>query len=208
MKIFLSPHTDDECIFGSFTVQREKPLVIVVFDSFVQVTRGAAYCDWETRREETQQALSVLVEPEPMYDTATGTYFVPNPAVKFCGFRDDAPVPAWMIADTVQQLLADEVPEHIFAPAWEANGHDQHNEVATAASALVARWNDGKPPVLKQTRYLTYTRHNGKSRSGMPVPATPEMIRRKHLALACYKSQIENPMTREWFMKDLEEYYA
>lgn len=206
MKIFLSPHNDDETLFASLTVQREKPLVIVVFDSFIQVTRGATYCDWETRRQETINALLTLNPDWPAASITAGELW-PG-FVKFCGFRDDTPVPPWMIADKIQELLGAEIPEHIFAPAWEENGHEQHNAVATAATALVQRWDGGRPPVLKQTRYLTYTRHNGKSRSGMPVPATPEMIRRKHLAMACYKSQIDNPSTREWFMKDIEEYYA
>lgn len=204
MKILLSPHNDDECIFASLTVQREKPLVIVVFDSFIQVTRGATYCDWETRRQETINALLTLNTDWPAASITAGESW-PG-FVKFCGFRDDAPVPTWTIADTIQKILGDIIPERIFAPAWEENGHEQHNQVATAATAMIQRWHWTKR--VEQTRYLTYTRHNGKSRSGMPVPATPEMIRRKHLAMACYKSQIENPSTREWFMKDLEEYYA
>lgn len=30
MKLFISPHPDDETLFGAYTIQREKPLVIIV----------------------------------------------------------------------------------------------------------------------------------------------------------------------------------
>jgi len=33
MKLLLSPHNDDECLFAAYTLMREKPLVIVVTDS-------------------------------------------------------------------------------------------------------------------------------------------------------------------------------
>ena len=63
MKVFISPHNDGECLFGSFTIQREKPLVVIVFDSVVQVMRGHPECDAVTRREESLRALEELGTP-------------------------------------------------------------------------------------------------------------------------------------------------
>src|SRR5262245_21395624 len=75
VKLFLAPHNDDETLFGAFTLQRERPVVLILYDSYVQVNRGAAWCDAETRREETRKAARILLG-----DGAT---------VRFCGFRDD-----------------------------------------------------------------------------------------------------------------------
>jgi hypothetical protein len=40
VKVFLSPHHDDETLFGAFTLLRERPLVVIVTDSYVQFNRG------------------------------------------------------------------------------------------------------------------------------------------------------------------------
>jgi hypothetical protein len=46
MTIFLSPHNKDETLWGSFTIMREKPLVVIVTS--------------EEKREETKQAMEIL----------------------------------------------------------------------------------------------------------------------------------------------------
>ena len=55
--LFLSPHNDDETLFGAFTIMKEKPIVCVVFDSYVQVARGNAGATASRRRNETLRAL-------------------------------------------------------------------------------------------------------------------------------------------------------
>jgi LmbE family N-acetylglucosaminyl deacetylase len=73
VNLFLSPHNDDETLFGAFTIQRVKPLVAVVFDSYVQAQRGNVVT-WRQRRNETQNALAELGVGDD---------------VRFLGMRDD-----------------------------------------------------------------------------------------------------------------------
>lgn len=60
MNLFISPHNDDETLFGAFTIIREKPLVLLVTDSYIQPNRGDLGCGAEERWEETRQALTYL----------------------------------------------------------------------------------------------------------------------------------------------------
>lgn len=195
MKLLLSPHNDDESLWCAFSIMREKPLVCVVFDSYVQVERGNLGATAERRRRETLNALREL---------GMSTSYT-NPL--FPGIPDDAPdyeyLRAWL-----KQRRDDARFDGIICPAWEENGHEQHNEVARICRDL---W-----PAEQRTEYLTYTRTHGRSRvhccsDGSVMPAvevipTPDMIARKHRALACYTSQIEVENCREWFMGDIREY--
>jgi len=40
MKLFLSPHPDDECLFGAYTIMRERPLVVIVTHPTLQGNNG------------------------------------------------------------------------------------------------------------------------------------------------------------------------
>lgn len=64
MNLFLSPHCDDESLFGAYTIMREHPQVVVVFDG-----------QDKTRRAETIAAMTIL-----------------GASVRFLGLPD-APVP-------------------------------------------------------------------------------------------------------------------
>jgi LmbE family N-acetylglucosaminyl deacetylase len=57
--IFISPHNDDETLFGAFTILRTLPLVVVVFDSYAQEQRGNPVT-WRQRRAETLAACEIL----------------------------------------------------------------------------------------------------------------------------------------------------
>lgn len=85
--------------------------------------------------------------------------------------------------------------DRVFAPAVEDDGHEQHNAVGRTARAVFGS---------RVTGYLTYTRSGGRSTNGDLVATTPEMIRRKLAALACYQSQIDRPATRPWFYEQLD----
>lgn len=118
MKLFVSPHNDDECLFGAFTLLREKPLVVVVFDGYVQGNRGHAVT-WQQRREETMTACQIL-----------------GVQCEFLGFRDDRP-PA--CEDIASELLRRYQGMTVWAPTWEADGHAQHNMVAVACDAMLVK---------------------------------------------------------------------
>ena len=50
-------------LFCAYTLIREKPLVVVVTDSWIQPNRGDVGCDAETRWNETKRALDILGVP-------------------------------------------------------------------------------------------------------------------------------------------------
>jgi LmbE family N-acetylglucosaminyl deacetylase len=217
--ILVSPHNDDAVLFASFTIQREKPLVVVVFDSYVQPARGFAGCSKGARRSEDSRALTELgIRPDVWY----------------LGFRDDAEMTMELQGRIQQGILeirhflgrehpADDNCIPLWAPAYEDGGHEQHNTVALACMGL----NTPETPVHQ---YLTYRRGKVKSRptpemqlgtgrliwnaDNYPtakevLPRSGEEIARKHRALACYTSQMDMTPGIEcwpWFMEDLREY--
>jgi LmbE family N-acetylglucosaminyl deacetylase len=180
MALFIAPHNDDETLFGAFTILRERPLVVVVFDGHAQKARGNSV-GWVERRLETRRALEILGSV-PCY----------------LGFSDDDPkVTAGAIRARLLETLG-AFNETVFAPALEVGGHAQHNLVAAAV--------DDDPRVV---RYLTYT-PAGKSTSSRPVPIErPEWIGKKLRALSCYESQWDPRLgCYPHFLRDQTEYYA
>lgn len=180
MAIFISPHNDDETLFGAFTILRTLPLVVVVFDSYAQEQRGNPVT-WRQRRAETLAACEIL-----------GVRAI------FLGFSDADP--SITAGDVRARLLGalGAYNEAVFAPAAEPDGHDQHNLVAAAV--------DDGPGVC---RYLTYQREAGKSTSANAVPVLkPEWIGLKLRALACYESQWAPRLgCYPHFLRDQTEYY-
>ncbi len=115
MTVFVSPHNDDEVLFGAFTLLRERPLVLVAYDSYVQANRGLKVTA-EQRRAETEAACEVLgVIP------------------RFLGWRDDdLAINPLRLGAEIERLAPDEV----YGPAFEVKGHPQHNFVAGALNGL------------------------------------------------------------------------
>jgi LmbE family N-acetylglucosaminyl deacetylase len=172
--LFLSPHNDDETLFGAFTIMREKPMVIVCLKSHVQDVRYGIKAS--VREMETTGALWWLGQPTWQQLLTLDTD--PNISDK-------------LLAD-FEMLDFTHAPKRVWAPALEEGGHDQHNAVSFAARAV---WGDKVLP------YLTYVRGSLRTR-GTPVPYTPAMAWTKIRALACYQSQIELENTRPWFLED------
>lgn len=190
-KLFLSPHNDDEVLFGAFTIQREAPDVAVVFDSHLQPERGHGECRWDTRRRESNAGVRCLRDFE----------YVSPFEVFFLGLSDRE---AWTVGELVtimsQKFVARKVEySEVWAPGEETRGHEHHNLVAAAALLVF--------PNAKIHRYLTYTRTSGKSTHGIEVKPKGIEVRRKLEAMACYKTQLENDALGCWphFM-DLREF--
>lgn len=194
-KLFLDPHGDDGPLFFAFTIQRERPHVCVVFDSYIQPARGLAGCDADTRRDESICAAAELLG----FSTWTAAEWWRYQT--FLGLRDDQHCEDAMLAAVLQKRFPDAT--EVWAPAWEKDGHGQHNCVALAAALAFGDAVKG--------RYLTYTRAFGKSRmnSREVAPRSAEEIQRKLRALACFPSQMQpDPRqgTRDWFLGDFREY--
>lgn len=164
MKLFLSPHNDDAVLFASFTLQRERPLVLTVFDSHIQVSRGHAQCSAPARRLEDMAAMTIL-----------------GCDVAFSGVPDDCD-PHW-IRTRVHSALSHWTPTEVWLPAVEEGGHEQHNFVGEIGLEAF------KGATIH--RYLTYTRTKGKSTNGREMKPTGTMVLKKLQALACYRTQIE-----------------
>lgn len=184
MKLFVSPHNDDAALFGAFTLQREDPRVLTVFDSFRQFSYGYGDCGVVSRRAEDTQAMKVL-----------------GCAVEFGAVPDDEEVDR--IRSKVQSVLriafAFHQPSEVWLPAVEEGGHAHHNLIGEIGLEVFAG--------AKIHRYLTYTMA-GKSRAAFSVPFTGVMLRKKLQALACYKTQIEIDALgcAEHFIRDQREY--
>lgn len=184
-KVFISPHNDDEVLFGAFTIMRHREdiEVVVVYDSYVQVTRGNPRCTAKQRRAETIEAL-----------TSMGVKLFPQ----FLGLRDDVPADHIDVLNAIAQFEGC----HLWGPAFENGGNRHHNVVALALSDMA------KLPGTTVTKYLTYT-SAGKSTYGQLVaPNHWSDIASKLIALSCYHSQIEVPDCRPHFLRSQEEYLA
>ncbi len=110
MKLFLSPHCDDEALFGSYTLLRHRPLVIVCFNG--RLARHLASS--ETREAETSAAMRIL---------GCQARFLRVPSAS------DGEA-------ELERLLARFSPEHVWAPLPEADGHSHHNVVGEVALRL------------------------------------------------------------------------
>ncbi len=92
--------------------------------------------------------------------------------------------------------------EHCVAPMYEEGGHDEHNGVAMLAQEAFG--------LTRLTRYSTYVRGCGRSRTGSEVGPGQGWAALKFRAMGCYASQIERASTRSWFAADdcLREWIA
>lgn len=178
--LFLSPHNDDETLFGAFTLLRFKPFVIVCLKSKLQADRGYGITA-DQREAETAAAMKVL-----------------DCEWKQLPFPDD--VADWASVEKALVRYRQRVmPDMVFAPWPEGEGHAHHNTVGILAERIFG--------ADRVTHYMTYTT-NGKSRSDFEVQFEPEWVATKHLALACYESQSSHPSTWPHFLRDQTEFYA
>ena len=115
MKLLLSPHNDDECLFAAYTLMREKPLVIVVTDSDAHVAEGVTL---QQRREESRRACELLGVP-----------------VVFLGMKDGTLEQEK--ADLKRRLepFAAQPWTHVYAPAIQG-GHRDHDALGDIVSSM------------------------------------------------------------------------
>lgn len=112
--LLLSPHDDDNALFASFICLREKPLIIICTDAYIQDQRGEINCDHETRANETKEACKILGCP-----------------VIRLGIRDDA----FTEEALVKALRGFSGFDKIYAPALQG-GNPQHDIVSRACTGV------------------------------------------------------------------------
>lgn len=180
--LVLSPHNDDAVLFSSFNAIRHQAHVITVFRSAKQ-EQHKIY--WDVREAEDEAAFAELgIRSYEQWD-----------------FADTVEV-ASTLADALADRLATVEADHVFAPAVEEDGHDQHNLVGYVADFVFGRRG------IPVTHYLTYRRHHGKSQDGVEVEPEREWVTRKLRALACYRTQIETAAAgcTAHFLREQREY--
>jgi LmbE family N-acetylglucosaminyl deacetylase len=104
MKYLISPHSDDAVLFASYTIQREKPIVVTVTHSTLQGGNG------NERILEDYRAMKILEVP-----------------IMFLGIDEDK-LNEETLKQKLKPFLDDEYPE-FWIPAYEENGNPQHNLV-------------------------------------------------------------------------------
>lgn len=162
MNILLSPHDDDNALFASFTCMRERPLVVICLDSWIQPNRGERGCSAEERAAETAAACNLLGCP-----------------VVRLGLRDDAATEA-DIKQALTVCFKEQPPDVVYAPA-EQGGNRHHDMVARAAHELFGD---------RVIEYTTYTPTELWTRGVVEVHPTAAEAALKRRALECYPSQI------------------
>jgi LmbE family N-acetylglucosaminyl deacetylase len=161
MKLLLSPHNDDECLFAAYTLIREKPLVIIVTDSNTQLDMGVTA---KMRREESRRGCEAL-----------------GVAVVFLGLKDGSLTKSE--AD-LRERLAPFVSldwKRVYAPAIQG-GHPDHDVVGEVVLSMF-------PRVSHYSTYAV-GEHFTPERKGIELKPTPSEIDLKNKALDCYASQI------------------
>lgn len=103
--IFCAPHNDDESLYGSLTLLRYRPLVLIITDSHIQHDRGDLGCTAEIRRQETINAMAIAGCP-----------------VVFLGIKDTE-----LTEEILRERLKPFNPETIYVPAIQ--GGNVHHDI-------------------------------------------------------------------------------
>ena len=112
--ILIAPHDDDFTLFAALTCMREKPLIVLVTDAYIQYNRGEIGCDKETRAKETLESAKIL-----------------GCSVVRLGIRDDiCNEPA-----IIEKLRNFQGFDRVYAPALQG-GNKDHDMVSNAAKAV------------------------------------------------------------------------
>ena len=111
MNLFLSPHNDDEALFGAYTLMREKLKVLIITDSYTQEKRGDGVTAKE-RIEESKKACKLL-----------------GVDVEFAHIRDDE-ITEELLCLALQDIYGIDM---CYCPAFEEGGNPIHNLVARIA---------------------------------------------------------------------------
>ena len=177
------PHADDSSLYMSYTIMREKPLCVLVTDSFIQPNRGEVGCDAETRWEEEKKAMEILGAPVirlGMVDFELDYH-------KFGTF--------------LQKSLSNF--DTVYCPAIQ-EGNPHHDIISRACQAVFGD---------KCKLYSTYAKGEWFTKGNVEVVPTEEEYELKKKAVACYKSQWNLPSTKphleasieaksEWFVEN------
>jgi len=179
-KIFLAPHNDDEALFGVFTIMREKPLVVIATDSYIQYYRGDGITA-EQRRSETKRAMDKL---------GVESCFLSIPDSEFT--REALANALKTVPENVRK------PKIVFAPMIEGGNkiHDMVGEVANEIFDNVLH-------------YSTYTKTRSYSIGDIEVKPTQKERELKNEILEEYHTQKNHKYNKTYFQlaRNRNEYF-
>lgn len=179
-KLFLSPDSDDEGLFGSYIIMRNKPHVLVLLNGILHQKKHGI--DHRIRMEESKEAcklLGVEVNFMELSDENTDDNKLIF-ALRLLGFPDTKKF------------------DQIFAPSL-TGGNPNHDMVSRVAKEL---WGD------RVLYYGTYSRNNFSPTGEMAINPTEEEKHLKEKVLQCYKSQIGLNKPHFDAVKDRPEYLS
>lgn len=179
MKLFISPHNDDETLFGAFTLMREHPLVVIVTDAWKQFNRGENITA-DQRWNETVEAMKILECP-----------------VIRLGIRDDI-IDEWAIHDKLSRFIGFDT---TYIPALQ--GGNPHHDMVSNVLLFTCKLS---PNIVQ---YTTYSKDNLYTVGETEIVPTEKELQLKEKALACYQTQINLPATAPHFeaVKGRSEWY-
>lgn len=172
--IVFAPHGDDEVLFVAYTCMRERAHVIVCSHDADPKIRTQ-------RSLETTAAIQIMRCSHHEWPVDAGK-------------MDARLARTWMSAWNSTSLVAS-TPDRVYAPAVNPQGHEEHNLIGQLALEVFGD---------KLIPYGTYAPRGQRERLLHDVIPTADEIQRKLQALACYRSQIDNPSTRPWFSELLD----
>lgn len=179
MKLFLSPHFDDETLFGSFTILKNPDITVCTCFVPRETTEQTV------RMQETHQALYILGDPNWNVLSFLNPLFEKETSLE-------------QLLDRLSVLDKEQWYEGVLAPMEEQGGNPDHNLLSLAADEIFSG---------RVTHYATYTWPGGRTVTDKPVPYEPHWVGLKHQALACHRSQMERASTAEHFINCIREYY-
>lgn len=161
--VFLSPHPDDEALFGSYIIQRTGALIVVVTDGTIHAKKFGIPI--EARREESRQAAEIL-----------------NAKIKFLGIPEEN----LSFKTMTEAIVRSKIKVNggfLFVPT-RTGGSAHHDLVSDAASEM-----EGRLGASATLFYGTYSRDNFSPTGEMAIIPTKEEKEIKERALACFVSQ-------------------
>lgn len=184
----LAPHHDDETLFAGFLVQQYAADVIVCLRPKMEHERYGQ--PEQARLNEFHLACDHLragvVRTLNLSNDSPDTILAP-----------DLPHHLRSAADAIHNGY-----DRVYAPAYEIGGHPQHSLIASAAVNVFG--------IETVEHYTTYTRHGGRTTTDRPIEFDATMVSLKLRAMSAYRSQIDHPSTRGWFVDHppIREYLA
>lgn len=160
-KFLLSPHSDDAVLFATYTLLREKPLVVTVTNCTTQNGNG------KERMLEDIEAMKMLGLP-----------------ICFLNIDEDK-LDGLSFLKAILPLYTEDI---VYIPEYEENGNPQHNLINEISKKIF--------PNTKE--YKTYSGLEDRT-IGKEITPTEEELEIKKRVMACYRTQIENPMTSHYF---------